>query len=47
MKDEIIKFRTDSTFKKKVLRKAKKYKITVSELIRRKLENNSDEHLFI
>lgn len=47
MKDERIYLRIESKLKSKLSKKAKRYKLTLSELMRRKLEDNNDTHLFI
>lgn len=47
MKETTIKFRTENKLKEKLLKKAKRYKVTMSELMRRKLNDDNDKHLFI
>ena len=47
MKETTLKFRTESKLKDKLLKKAKRYKLSVSEIMRRKLNDDNDKHLFI
>jgi len=47
MKDVQIKFRTESKLKEKLVKKDKRYKLSVSEIMRRKLNDDNDKHLFI
>lgn len=47
MKDTEIKFRTESKLKEKLVKKAKRYKLSLSEIMRRKLNDDNDKHLFI
>jgi len=47
MKEETMKFRTESKLKDKLVKKAKRYKLTLSEVMRRKLNDDNDKHLFI
>lgn len=46
-KEQYIKIRDNGKLKGKLKKKAKKYKVTLSDLIRKKLEVENDEHLFI
>jgi len=47
MKETTLKFRTESKLKDKLLKKAKRYNLSVSEIMRRKLNDDNDKHLFI
>jgi len=47
MKETTLKVRTENKLKDKLLKKAKRYKLSVSEVMRRKLNDDNDKHLFI
>ena len=47
VKDIFIKVRAEKSLKTKLEKKAKKYKLSYADLVRRKLATDSDEHLFI
>ena len=47
MKEETLKVRTEAKLRDKLIKKAKRYKLTLSEVMRRKLNDDNDKHLFI
>jgi hypothetical protein len=47
LKEIIIRVRAEKKLKTKLEKKAKKYKVSYADLIRTKLNDDNDKHLFI
>lgn len=47
MKETTVKFRIEDKLKKKLVKKAKRYKVSISEFLRTKINDDNDKHLFI
>jgi hypothetical protein len=47
IKDIIIRVRAQKSLELKLKKKAKKYKVSYADLIRKKLNDDNDKHLFI
>lgn len=45
--EKTIIVRANDKLKLKLVKKAKRYKLTLSEVMRRKLNDDNDKHLFI